>query len=395
MSRQEGTEPRLATCLDGRPWDNAALLEELKLSAEAPAGHWAIWNWENPTPAPSLLEIQVAVPQDSNSAAATHEFLDGVAKQLKAAFMMYSSERGWPEPGYRLRRIIAEQDEWSYRISLQGGPTVEGWLKPNKLLAMGDETQLAPLLGLETLDPVLGLPAKWIGKSQMGPAQSGGLHVFDGPGVITAHTLHMLTEVWQLAFGFLEVQRWLLSAVPTHAMLLGAVMPAHAGLFLKTLKDFVADGLWLPHSAQFLELFAATLPELQPDEKGEAELLKELMRREIVPFNLGRYAARDGILRAVEWRGEPEGDDADQARLLLRLSEALTSSQGGVVITDFENRPQLGEVLRGPFPGMPVLSWAEMPPHARIEIVAVVDARLEVDPSPWPYATFQPEEQVG
>jgi flagellar biosynthesis component FlhA len=258
---------------------------------------------------------------------------------------------------------------------------------------MGDESQLSPLLGLETVDPILGLPAKWIARSQLDLARSAQVHLFDGPGLVAAHTLHIMGEIWHRALGFLEIQRWLLGAFPGHSPLLAGVIPAQTGLLLRTVKELIAEGLWLPHPAAFLELFVATLPELEPNEPIDVDMLKELMRKEIVPLNLERFTDSHGMLHAVEWRGEPDGDSADQTRLVHRLGAALLLAHeydgSPVVLTDFENRLQLSQALRSPFPYLPVLSWAELPAHARLNLVAVVDARFEVDPSPWAQATFE------
>ena len=388
-----GRSTRLATSLDGQSWDNQALVEELRSASDVPeGGHWSVWNWHHTDPPPSPLEVVIAVPNDTRSASAMHEFLDAVGRQLKRAFGLFCSERGWPPCSYRLRPTTSNDGEWSYAISLPGGPKAEGRLKPAKLLLMGDEKQLSPLLGLETVDPILGLPAKWIARSQLGAAHSAQLHLFDGPGLVAAHSLHLIGELWHRTFGFLEVQHWMLAALPSHTQLLTAVLPRQAGLFLQTVKDMVADHLWLPHPGVFLELFAAALPELDHQEL-DGNLLRELMRKDIVPLNLGRFVDGDGTLHAVEWKGEPEGDDADQSRLLNRLGAALLDSHdhhgAPVVLTDFESRLALSQVLRGPFPYLPVLSWAELPAHARLNVVAVIDARFDVDPTPWRYATFK------
>jgi flagellar biosynthesis component FlhA len=394
---------RLATSLAGQPWDNAALVDELRGASEVPqGGHWSVWNWQDSEPAPALLEVLVAVPEDAGSAAATHDFLDRVGNQLRHTFALYSAERGWPQPSFRLRRTRSGDGRWTYQASLPGGPSAQGVLKPTKLLAMGDEKQLAPLLGLETVDPVLGLPAKWIGRSQLGQGQSAELHLFESPGLVAAHCLHMIGELWHRCFGFLEVQRWLLGCAATHAELLSAVIVEHTGLFLRTLKALVADHLWLPHPSRFLELFLSALAELDTEDAVDPALLVELLRKDVVPLNLGRFCDSRALLQAVEWKSESEGDDADQSRLLLRLSQALSQVEGDgacpVVVTDFESRALLSGILHGPFPDLPVLSWAELPAHVRVEIVAVVDARLELDPSPWPYATYgvdPPEECTG
>lgn len=396
MSDGGGQPARLASTRGDGSWDNEELLRELRESAN-PEGHWAVWSWEKPAPSPAPLRISIAVPADTRSAAATHEFLDGVARQLRRTFALFCNEKGWPGPAYSIRSVTASDGEWSYRIGLPGGPEARGELKPAKILALGDESQLAPLLGLETVDPMLGLPAKWIARSQAPAAHSAELHLFDGPGLVAAHTLQLVGDIWARCFGFLELQRWLLDALPSHAPLLAALLPQRAGCLLQAVKELIGDGLWLPHPGTFLESYAAALPELEA-ELGDSAMLRELLRRDIVPLNLPRFTDSQGMLHAVEWRGEVEdqsdGDnDGVSTRLMNRLGAALLDCHdrhgAPVVLTSFENRLVLSHALRGPFPNLPVLSWAEIPAHARINLVAVVDSRFEVDPSPWAYGSFE------
>ena len=398
MSEPGGAPARLATSRDDGTWDNEDLLRELREADMVPqGGHWAIWSWEQPAHLPARLQISIAVPRDVRSGSATHEFLDGVGRQLKRSFGLFCSERGWPAPSYELRSLPSSDGDWSYHISLPGGPEARGSLRPAKILAMGDEAQLAPLLGLETLDPMMGLPAKWIARSQAPAAHSAELHLFDGPGLVAAHTLHLVAEIWQRCLGFVEVQRWLLHALPSHAPLLATLLPERAAGLLAAVKTLVADGLWLPDPCSFLESYSAALPELEA-EKGDHIMLQELLRRDVVPLNLTRFSDREGMLHAVEWRGEVEEEEEEEGtglatRLINRLGAALLDSHDHhgppIVLTSFENRLALSQALRGPFPHLPVLSWAELPAHARVNIVAVVDARFEVDPSPWAYASFE------
>ena len=396
MSEAGGPTARLATSRGDGTWDNEELVRQLLGAETIPQnGHWAVWNWEQPAHLPARLQISITVPSDARRDAGTHEFFDAVSLQLKRSFGLFCSERGWPEPSYEVRSLSSATGDWSYHITLPGGPESRGSLKPTKILAMGDETQLAPLLGLETTDPMMGLPAKWIARSQAPAAHSAELHLFDGPGLVAAHTLHLVAEVWQRCLGFVEVQRWLIEALPSHAPFLAALLPQRAAGLLSAVKTLVADGLWLPHPSSFLESYSAALPELEAQE-GDETMLGELLRRDIIPLNLPRFCDQQGLLHAVEWRGEVEEEEEGTGigtRLINRLGAALLDSHDHhgppIVLTSFENRLALSHVLRGPFPHLPVLSWAELPIHARVNLVAVVDARFEVDPSPWAYGSFE------
>ncbi len=387
----ETTPPRLAFSSNGQSWDNPALLEELH-NAASPS-HWAVWSWQSSEPFPSPLAVEIRVPEEHQHSTATHDVMQGVARQLQGAFRMFCGERGWPEPDIALQRLAVPDERWSYRVTLPGGPEAEGELRPTKLLAMGEEEQLAGLLGLETVDPILGLPARWITRSQLDLARSVELHLFDAPGLVAAHTLHMVSESFERTLGMLAIQRWMLPALAQYGEALTSTLAQRAGMILRTVKSLISEGLWLPGPGRLLDLFLQSLSEVEGTDPLEAELLKELMRRELVPENLPRFLDGAGLLWAVEWKGQTEEDSAAQNRLLARLGTALHGladcDPPPVVLTDFESRAELSRVLKGPFPHLPVLSWSELPPHARVQLMGVVDARFEVDPAPWEPAWFE------
>jgi flagellar biosynthesis component FlhA len=345
---------------------------------------------------PPALDVVIAAPADSLADPATEELLEATRRQLRRAFGLFGGERGWPLPSFCLRGEAAPvTTEWSYRIALPGGPGVAGSLRPNQLLALGDERALAGMLGIETLEPFTGQPAKWVGRSQLPLAQAANAQLFDGPALVAAHCLHLLDgRLWHRCLGLPQLQPWLLSAAGSHAGILKEIMEKHAGLLLRTVRELVADDLWLPPSATLLEHFASALAELPPP--VDPELLVELLRKEIVPLNLHRFLASDGILHAVEWRADPEGELSEPTRLA-RLSQAIHAAWSrpdwgtGMLslLTDLEIRAEFGRLMRPLFPCCPVLSWAEIPSHTRLNVIAVVDGQLETDPSPWPQAIFE------
>lgn len=395
--KEDQPSVRLAFSQDGQSWDNEVLLQELRSGEPSrDTGLWAIWNWQEPLASPAPLEIAIFVPEHHYGSSAAYQFLAAVSNQLERSFSLFCAERGWPPPGYRLLQRRAEGGRWAYRIRLPGGPVAEGPLKPAKLLVMGGCEQMASLLGLEAVDPFLGLPAKWVARSQLEKVRAADIHAFDGPGLVAAHTLHLVGEIWHRSFGFLELQRWLMPCLPTHGELLKATFPVHAGLFSRALKDLVADRLWLPPAGTFLEIFLEALLELEAESPLPPGLCAELMRKQILPLNLDRFTDPLGALQAVEWRGEPEGDHYAQLRMMTRLAAALREGPGAaVVLTDELTRLGLSQVLRTSFPQLPVLSWTELPTHATVSVVAVVNARFEVDPSRWPQASYTVEMEPG
>jgi type III secretory pathway component EscV len=383
------SEVRLAFSPDGRHWDDETLWSELNQSGEG--GCWSLWRWLPSTQPRALLEITLYGPEHSAHPA---ELLEKVRAQLEHSFTLYSAERGWPRLAYQVRWEATPGGEWSYRISMPGGPSAEGQLQPTKLLVMGEPQQMSHLLGLETSDPMLGLPAKWIARSQLELARSIEGHVFDSPSLVAAHTLHLVGPLWHRCFGFEEVQRWLLACLPGQSELLAEIFPQNGGLLVRTLKDLIAEQLRLPSAPRYLELFLETLPELPPEKNFP--LCAELMRKEVLRLNLDRFSDAQGVVHAIDWRGQPEDDHHAQLRMLHRLDAALQEyPQTTALLTAFELRRTVAQVLRNSHPWLPVLSWDELPGQCYVQWVAVIDTRFEADPSPWAGATFlvEPREE--
>lgn len=382
--------PRIAYSLKGSDWENRELLEEL-LQEPHQDNSWYVASWQEPKRGKGSLMLLARVPQEQMSQGGTDEFLNTVGHQLNGALQRFCQERGWPEPRFELQADVSETGEWSYEVHAPETPVGHGQLKPNKLLAVGEPEGLGRFLGLETVEPVFGLSAKWIARSQMDQALQSDLTVFDAPGVIAAHVLHQIGDTFHNLLGFWELQRWIRPALPEAEALIAPLILKHSGLVLRLVRDLILDGLWLPEPAKFFEALAMCLPELEAADGPDPAILGELVRKEIVPLNLPRWVNERAQLEAVEWKGSPTMDQAEQTRLLIRLAAALTKLQESrsgagvpVVMCDFEQRRELAHSLKGIFPQLPIISWPELPTHAKVEICAVVDADLAVDPTPWP-----------
>ena len=336
------------------------------------------------------LSVIFDVPPEQAEQVATAELLSTVAQQMQLAFTAFARDRGWPRAQFALKRAVTGQGSWGYRAELGGTALLSGELQPGKLLAIGESQALAGLLGLETVEPFMGMPAKWIASTQERQARALPLDgLFDQASLVVAHTLHAVSERWSETFGLNQALDWLADVSPAHRALISCDVTPRQGLFLKILKELVADRLWLPPAEEFLEQFSAALVKAGED----PWMLGELLRCAIVPRNLAHWQDERGTLWAVEWRAQKEDELGLSDRLIRRLQYALGRAPGPhvacVVITDIEHRRGLGQALRFALPELPVLSWQELEKASGLEVIAVVDARMEFDPSPWPSQLFE------
>ncbi len=357
-----------------------------KLEETIDEGTWLLCHWPDSAASSPRLRVSVDAPPTQLGRAASMELLLSIRGHLKLALTAYAKERNWPLPAVEVDFKASEDSDWSYRGLLDRTLIFNGEIQRGKLLAIGEPEQLSGLLGLETLDPFMALPAKWIAPAQREQAMRLGMGaIFDESSLIAAHTLHGTSPSWAQTFGLSEALQWLSSA-PLRPELLESVVLKSQGLFLETLKELIESDLWLPPADQFVELMARKLPMADLD----PWMLIELLRTEVVPENLSRWQDEHQTLWAVEWRSDSQMELSN--RHLRRLEHAfgkIATVGTPVVLTDLENRRGLAQALRHAFPGTPVLSWQELETAPQLNVVAVVDARMEFDPSPWPGRVYE------
>lgn len=97
-----------------------------------------------------------------------------------------TSEIGFPVPPVRVHDsyVLPSND---YVIKVRGVDEGKGTVYTDKLLAMGPPEDLKLLKGIDVVEPVFGLPAKWISSSAKFEAEAMGLTVVDASTVILTH----------------------------------------------------------------------------------------------------------------------------------------------------------------------------------------------------------------
>lgn len=110
------------------------------------------------------------------------DILDSIALLRKNL----SEEFGFPIPGVRIHDNLSLKPT-QYRIKLRGVTMGEGNLEMGLLLAMGDQTDLDKISGVETKEPVFGLDAKWVAPGDKLKAEAANLTVVDCGTILVTH----------------------------------------------------------------------------------------------------------------------------------------------------------------------------------------------------------------
>lgn len=398
MSDLEQNHLELATSADGHKWSNKKLLQKLLSSKHlATKGSWAIWHWSKNFSLESQLELRIGHPPKYTNSSQRQNLIKDIRQCLGAALNRYGSERNWPLVSVTIKAMPIEKDSWNYRLKTHSTDYSQNFasFSPNKYLVLGESTELEPILGVATLDPIYSLPAKWVSSSQKEYVQSLGLHLLDVPELITAHLLLVLAQDWCHYIGLIELQKWLIPALTDNERALKSFSALEYGLLLRSINELIADDLWLPPARLFLDTFLQALGVVNNEQvENRYEFIIRELRKVIIPKNLSRLAKTIPNLQAIEWIGssaDEEDDDLAHKRMLNRLASTLDSfedTESVLIITDREHRLELKQALRNCFPKLNVFCWQEMPNDYTPPIVRVIDSKLELDPSPWPYKTF-------
>lgn len=380
--------------LDQGEWTNQELVDQLLQGHDdgTKVGNWIVARWQDVPPESGGLTIQLMAPRPELDQPTLLKLADLVRQKLANGFFQACKERGWPLPRFFVSTgTIGSDSEWTYRLQLGPGKTEPVVIHPNKILAVGEEECLAPLLGLECVDPVFGLPAKWVTYSQAEKAAASGSLLFEASEVIMSHAISFTESRMAHAVGHWEVFRWLASGLPSAGERGCRLLSEKSPAVVQLVQELLSEGLHLPQPAVFCEEIDRALSQEVEENSDE---LSALVRKAIVRHNLSRWFDQEGSLNAVEWKGPAQLQTHDHHRMLARLSQALErlhsrlASGTPVLMVDFRNRRQLAAALESLFPDLPVLAWSELEDLAPIRIVDCVNADLKVDPSVVPASFF-------
>lgn len=379
----------------GGEWTDLGLVEEFlrEFDNPAPGSCWRLSKWQAEAPTDGGLKVSVNSPDREANPSFFHSFLKEITGKLSHGLSLASRERGWPAPRFAVETSPTLHEEWSYRLEVGPYLSETVTIHPNKVLAVGDEEVLSPLLGLECHDPVFGLPAKWVTFGQTERAQKQGALLFESSEVVLGHAINFVRPRMEHAVGIWEVDQWLSESPLEQKPLEQSENQQELPLLTALLKRLLSEGLHLPRTARFLEYVVLARTELA---QSDFETLYLMVRREVVQDNIHRWLDQEGLLNAVEWQSPGALKDPDHHRMLNRLIKALEAlenelSDGSIVLlTGPEQRAEMTVALKGLFPDLPVLAWSELKETTNVKTLMTVNAELELVPSPMPGQFYSP-----
>ena len=209
----------------------------------------------------------------------------------------FAQQLGIIIPLVRLRDNI-NLEPTAYEIRIAELPVAKGRLEPEMFLAMDPGTVQAKVEGIETTEPVYGLPALWIIPANKEKAELNGYTVIDPESVFITHLSETLRKHADDLLTREDVQLLIERLRKTQPSLVGEVVgpdrEVSIGLLQRVLKSLIKDGIPIRELIAILE----SLGEHASKTKNVA-VLTEMVRKRLSRTITEQYRNDDGKILAI------------------------------------------------------------------------------------------------
>jgi flagellar biosynthesis protein FlhA len=292
-------------------------------------------------------------------------------------------------PSVRIKDNL-ELKPGGYSIKIKGIEVAKGELMSDHFLAMDPGSVIEKMDGIETVEPVFGLPAVWITEEQKDDAQYNGYTVVDLSTVMATHLTELLKSNLHELFGRQELVRILDNFKETHPKIVADLIPdiLPLGQVLKVLQNLLREGV----SVRDLRTVLETLAEYGSVTK-EAESLTEMVRQSLfrtitetikgdrgdIPlFTLDRSIEESIAQNIIQTDSgqqlslDPKITQTILASLNEKIEEATNMGEKMVVLCSPVIRSHFKRLTEKFIPNLVVISHNELSPDANIRSLGTV-----------------------
>ncbi|MDD2211460.1 MAG: flagellar biosynthesis protein FlhA [Clostridia bacterium] len=275
----------------------------------------------------------------------------------------------------------------NYVLKLRGVPLAQGEIMLNQYLAMGGEGEI---LGIPTKEPAFGLPAKWIGTSSREQAETSGYTVVDPPSVLATHITEFLKNNAADILSRQDVKSLLDNLKKEYPAIVEEVVPNLLSLaeIHKVLSNLLQERVPIRDLVSIMEALGDWAPLTK-----DPELLTEYVRQKIAKQIAQLYKDEEGKLYCFTIDPQIEkiigesvqtGDQGTYLVIEPSIAQAIVKELGTllekrsfmgkqfVVLVSPVIRRYFRKLLERVLPGIPIVSYNEIPPQIEIESVGMV-----------------------
>lgn len=292
-------------------------------------------------------------------------------------------------PSVRIKDNL-ELKPGGYSIKLKGIEIAKGELMPDHMMAMDPGTVIEQMDGIETKEPVFGLPAIWITDDRKDEAQYNGYTVVDLSTIVATHLTEVLKANLSELFGRQELVKILDTFKEENPKIVSDLVPdiMPLGTVLKVLQCLLREGV----SIRDLRTILETLAEFGTSSK-DPEALTEYVRQALyrtiterikgsqgdVPlFTLDR-GLEEAVARSImhtdhgtQLNLDPKVTQTILASLNEKIEEATSQGEKMVVLCSPVIRRHFKRLTEKFIPNMIVVSHNELSPDVNIRSLGTV-----------------------
>ena len=290
----------------------------------------------------------------------------------------FAQQLGIIMPLVRLRDNINIEPN-AYEIRLFDHVIAKGRLEPDMFLAMDSGTVRNKVDGIETTEPVYGLPALWIAESDREKAELSGYTVIDPESVFITHLSETLKKHADELLTREDVQLLVDRLRKSQPSLVGEVVGelVPVGMLQRVLKNLLANGIPVRELTAILE----ALGEYASKTKN-TDILTEMVRKHLSRTITEQYKDKEGKVSAITLEPALEHQMTSNLRqegetLNLALPAEMTmaistniaqawktamdkGAEKIVLLCDSRLRATLAAMLSRTVPPLPVIAYDEI-----------------------------------
>lgn len=292
-------------------------------------------------------------------------------------------------PSVRIKDNL-ELKPGGYSLKIKGIEVAQGELMSDHFLAMDPGSVIEKISGVETVEPVFGLPAVWITEEQKDDAQYNGYTVVDLSTVIATHLTELLKSNLHELFGRQELVRVLDNFKESHPKIVDDLVPdiLNLGQVLKVLQNLLREGVSVRDLRTILESLAEngasikdidnltetarqslfrTITESIKSENGDIPLftldrgIEESIAQNLIQTESGQQLSLD-----------PKITQTILASLNEKIEEATNMGEKMVVLCSPVIRSHFKRLTEKFIPNLIVVSHNELSPEANIRSLGTV-----------------------
>ncbi|EQC47492.1 flagellar biosynthesis protein FlhA [Bacteriovorax sp. Seq25_V] len=292
-------------------------------------------------------------------------------------------------PSVRIKDNL-ELKPGGYSVKIKGIEVAKGELVPDHYLAMDPGTVIEKIDGIETVEPVFGLPAVWISEDQRDDAGYNGYTVVDLSTVVATHLTEILKSNLHELFGRQELVRIMDNFKEQYPKIVADLIPEilPLGTILKVLQNLLRENV----SVRDLRTILETLSEygtMVKDADSLTEYVRQSLYRSIteaikseqgdIPlFTLDRKIEEQIAGNLIQTESgqqlslDPRITQTILASLNEKIEEATNLGEKMVVLCSPVIRNHFKKLTEKFIPNLIVVSHNELSPDANIRSLGTV-----------------------